>query len=327
MALSVKAALLTSLGFIFGMSWLVSQVARPIVELPTPLVARGPAGGGEVDAFLTAGVGAARDRRRGGAVAAGRFERSSVLEAVARRAGRGEAALVVAQGLTPAAGSSEPELPPLQVPDAPPVALVEDALEQPAIAVGAGSSVLTMTQVPEAIVASVPSAGTRLLAALRPPADTVEDSDVVGGEDGAALLWRQYTVEPGDSLLKILRRELSRDDPESLNVLLAANPEVAKRRDRIYPGEVLNIPDLSRAPATLMKTEDNFSTQPESPSRQVHAFRWYTIRKRDSLVGIARRQLHDAERWREIAELNRLRNAHKILPGTRIKLPVVETDA
>ena len=42
MTLSIKVAWVTSLGFIFGMSWLVSQVARPIVELPTPFMARGP---------------------------------------------------------------------------------------------------------------------------------------------------------------------------------------------------------------------------------------------------------------------------------------------
>jgi nucleoid-associated protein YgaU len=55
--------------------------------------------------------------------------------------------------------------------------------------------------------------------------------------------------------------------------------------------------------------------------------RSYTIRKRDSLVEIARRFLHDHRRWREIAELNGLRDADRIFPGMRIKLPPLEDDA
>jgi len=308
MALSIKVALLTSLGFIFGMSWLVSQVARPIVELPTPLVVRGPAGGGEGRAALAADVEPRREGRRSGAAVAGRFERSSVLEAAARRDEPEDVALVVAEPLPPVGELTEPELPPLYVPEAPVVALVEERLEEPPISIGAGSSVMTMTSVPEAIVADVPSAGARLLAALRPG----PVADVVADPEPRAPAPRQYTVKPGDSLAEIMRREWDRNDEESLKMLLAANPELAKRRDLIYAGEVLNIPDLNLAP--------------DGPSREVPEFRWYTIRKRDSLVGIARRHLNDPGRWREIAELNRLRNAHKILPGMRIKLPLIRAD-
>jgi nucleoid-associated protein YgaU len=50
--------------------------------------------------------------------------------------------------------------------------------------------------------------------------------------------------------------------------------------------------------------------------------RWYTIQSNDSLRSIAKRQLRDEERWREIAALNpALRDANRLRPGTRIKLP------
>lgn len=50
--------------------------------------------------------------------------------------------------------------------------------------------------------------------------------------------------------------------------------------------------------------------------------RWYTIQPNDSLRSIARRYLKDERRWREIAALNpALRDADRLAPGTRIKLP------
>ncbi len=51
------------------------------------------------------------------------------------------------------------------------------------------------------------------------------------------------------------------------------------------------------------------------------AEQWYTIRGSDSLASIAQSQLKDGRRWRELAELNGLRDPNKLIPGKRIKLP------
>jgi len=51
--------------------------------------------------------------------------------------------------------------------------------------------------------------------------------------------------------------------------------------------------------------------------------RWYTIQRNDTLERIAQRYLKDGRRWREIAAMNRALDPHKIVPGTRIKLPPV----
>ena len=92
------------------------------------------------------------------------------------------------------------------------------------------------------------------------------------------------------------------------------------------------VPELAWARATLAKgtRASNREAGSDSVARKDHTSkpktepaRWYTIRKRDSLASIARRQLRDHRRWREIAELNELPNANRILPGTRIKLPPV----
>lgn len=313
MALSGKVALLTSLGFIFGMSWLVSLVTLPMVELPTPLIVRGPEAPGRGSAVYAAAVESRLDRRGSPAVVAGCFECASVLEVEAQRDEPEGATLVVAEALPPVRGSAEAALPPLYVPEAPVVALVEE----PAALVGAANSVMTVTSIPEAIIASAPSSGASLLAALLPEPEADEFAD----PEQATPTMKRYKVKRGDTLVRIIRREWNRDDEASLRVLLAANPQVVKRRNRIYPGELLNIPDPDSAPRAPAVAHAGTAA-----SNEKDGIRWYTIRKRDSLASIARRELKDTERWREIATLNRLRNVHKILPGMRIKLPPIRTD-
>ena len=321
MALSGKLALLTSLGFIFGMSCLVSQVARPIVELPTPLIVRAPGSPGGLSPGLATEVDSRRSRRGAAARVVGRFERSSVLAGGQRPDQREGEALVVAEASPPVYELADPELPPLHVPEAPVVVWAEEPVEEPPALAGPGSPVMTMTSVPEAIVANVSSSGARLLAALRPDREADEPGERVASEEPVAPAMKHYRVRRGDSLMKIMRREWTRHDEDSLKVLLAANPQIAERRNRIYPGEVLNIPDpdSTRAAPTVAQAGAAASSQKDT-------IRWYTVRKRDSLAGIARRHLSDPERWREIAQLNQLRNADKILPGMRIKLPLLRTD-
>lgn len=56
-------------------------------------------------------------------------------------------------------------------------------------------------------------------------------------------------------------------------------------------------------------------------SAETAAGQWYTIRGSDSLASIARDVLKDGRRWRELADVNGLRDPNKILRGKRIKLP------
>ncbi len=56
------------------------------------------------------------------------------------------------------------------------------------------------------------------------------------------------------------------------------------------------------------------------------AYRWYTIRKDDSLQKIARQQLKNERRWMEIQRLNQLPSGDRIEAGRRIKLPAPVAD-
>ena len=323
MTLSVKVALLTSLGFISGMSWLVSNVARPIAELPTPLIARGLERGG-----VTAGVFAkARDvsapTRRGPEIMARHFERPSTMEAVNRNDAITGDALLVAD----VASRDEqlaPKLPPLFMPDAPVVAYLDETVETAVPEVDVITAepyepVLAGTSMDESA-----SHGLRMLAALRPEAEQQTSEPAAQATNHAD---RTYVVRRGDSLVKIMRREWNRSDDQSLHTLLAANPEVAKRRNKIFPGEVLNIPEPRPADAVASeRSSDELASSLSTKQPPTASFCWYTIKKSDSLAGIARRHLKDPNRWHEIAQLNRLRNADKIMPGMRIKLPTLRMD-
>jgi hypothetical protein len=47
----------------------------------------------------------------------------------------------------------------------------------------------------------------------------------------------------------------------------------------------------------------------------------YTIRPGDTLIGIANTQLADPSRWRDIKELNRVRNDRRLQPGATLRIP------
>lgn len=47
----------------------------------------------------------------------------------------------------------------------------------------------------------------------------------------------------------------------------------------------------------------------------------YVIHDGDSLSGIASRELGDSKRWKEIAELNNIRNPRKLVVGRRLRMP------
>jgi nucleoid-associated protein YgaU len=157
-----------------------------------------------------------------------------------------------------------------------------------------------------------------------------QPAEHLAADQQAAPAVKRYKVRKGDSLTKIARREWNSDAKHLVQLLIEANPQLRKRPDLVFVGQELIIPDptaspaLARSPATVGESEPTLAAADNTPkSSETRKLRWYTIRKRDSLAAIARRFLQDAERWREIAELNQLREPNRILPGMRIRLPVM----
>lgn len=72
-------------------------------------------------------------------------------------------------------------------------------------------------------------------------------SDVTGGSSssapGSTPGRRTVTVQPGDSLSRIAKRELG--DAEQWHAIYAANRDTIKNPDLIQPGQVLTLPPTS----------------------------------------------------------------------------------
>ena len=129
MAVGDKVALLACLGFIFGMSWLVTLVARPMVELPTPLVARGPDARPDRGTVVAAATSSRLFAGGGTAQSAQRFSRPSPVEVEVEAGEPSSDALVVVDSSSDDRDLDEQGLPPLHVPEAPVVASVGEVAD------------------------------------------------------------------------------------------------------------------------------------------------------------------------------------------------------
>jgi nucleoid-associated protein YgaU len=350
MTLTGKLALLASMSFIFAMSWLVSQVARPIVEMHTPLIARGQDSRGAAEAF----VGSNATRRPVEAPIAGevksQFHFASTL-AEANQPSRpkpDENALVMAEDVS----ALESELPAMYVPEAPIVARadfpIERAWNKPAPAASEDEAVFASALGEPDEKAS--PARTPVLMALLPEETTGVGMGWEMSAEQPAPQPTVYVVQQGDSLQKIMKRLWNRTDREALDKLLAANPDLAKRQHRIMTGERLIIPDpnapatpvaaakpvpaskkqgeaapavAAAKPAPASKKQGEAAT---STKAKTSGYGWYTVQKKDSLVGIAKRHLKDSNRWREIAEMNGMHKDDRLVPGSKIKVPSARID-
>ena len=330
MTLNINVCVGICLCFIGGMTWLLDQVARPLIATPSPLSVRSatddaPAGAGA----LEAGPGFA------------------VPSIVARaEVARREAQPRFAIAAPPEAvwGDAEPErLPPL----------VAAPLEASPIASSAGSAAgagderadweidMAGSEPREAWVrqASLDVAPVEasqphdrpvvLAAAIGEPSSADAAADEIADPHEIS-----HVVARGESLAKIARRYWDSSERPVLDVLVAANPQISARRNRLWVGETLVIPatpDLAAARALARSA--SLSGEQAGGARTVDVAAvgdsgsdgggYYTIRERDSLSSIARRLLKDESRWPEIKRLNKLRNADHIRPGMRIRLPQV----
>lgn len=334
MALTGKTALLTCLSFIFSMSWLVSNVARPIIEQRPPLIARG------AEARVTAEQIAASNPEPKAITATtadplrNRFQVASTLADANRPRQIAEETLVMTEH---SISGFERELPPMYVPSAPIVVQLEPPTgvgEEERPVNSDDEAARYAAAIDEDAIPGSRSMPIAMLAALRPEEDTGVGRGWEISQSKQSATPRTYTVQAGDTLNKIVKRLWQRSDPEAVRILLVANPDLARRKDRIFVGEVLKVPDPDalEQPVALVRAQPPASkdsgekAKAASPDKKEVRYNWYTVKEKDSLVVIARRYLKDPNRWREIAELNQLRDADRIVPGSRIKLPMPRMD-
>jgi nucleoid-associated protein YgaU len=115
-----------------------------------------------------------------------------------------------------------------------------------------------------------------------------------------------YTVKKGDSYYRIADKVLG--DASLMKALMAANPSI--RPEDLDVGDVLILPGRS-APDGGASNSLQRSAQQTPPARETRRAApigpggFYVVRNRDTLVGIAQRELGSSLRWQEIARLNK----------------------
>jgi nucleoid-associated protein YgaU len=299
MVLNMKAAVMICAACIAGMSWFLHGVGPREMEIPSPLVA-----GETVPQIALAPVeewAPPPEPTTWRTELAGRFERPSP---VAQR----EDAIDAVPDMLPVADLEPVEQEVTAVGFLPPLP------SSPDVEADASTDVVVAEsepELPETVVAE----------AL--PAEQPEWEPAV----------RRYLVVRGDTLTRIARRECGSRDYRLIKLLMALNPAVEERDGHVLRGERVFLPDPQTAEAMLAVLDENGRdlagalavARGDLGLSESAGERWYTIQRNDSLVSIARRYLDDAERWREILELNRqLRlKPNRIYPGVRIKLPPV----
>lgn len=290
MALNVKLALGISLVYIAGMTWILDRVARPMADLPSPLLARADHPRSEwlyVD-----------DAPRYSEPATALVASSPVTTAIAvaldegRPNHRQEANLVL---------TTREALPP-EGPEA----------SEHEIVMAVDSAELRET---EAAIFDTSAFDQPVLASAEPE---MLIHTVVAGDSLARIAqryWGSTTVDAVDRLVAANPSLAGRRHR------IAVGEEIRIPSDTPQPRAALFATQTREAVRTRETGGATAALAAASGSHEAESLQWYTIRSRDSLSSIARRLLNDERRWVEIKRLNGIKDADVIRPGMRIKLP------
>ncbi len=173
---------------------------------------------------------------------------------------------------------------------------------------------------------------------VRPPVDPAREQLLLRG--------KEYTVRPSDTLSSIAATHYGNKSRASIRAIFDANRAVLADPDHVQAGVVLHIPELARSTSIQAGRPQTGSTtvatrldqqardgkarnaSPPATASDSNSFRWYQIKRNDRYASIAREQLGDAARWKELYELNRDKfpDPQRIREGVRIKLPVTVAD-
>ncbi len=140
----------------------------------------------------------------------------------------------------------------------------------------------------------------------------------------------RYVVVSGDTLTKIAAAQYGSRSRKVIDTIFEANRALLGNPDRLAVGMRLSLPAISGtkiAPRNPQPVQTRQDIQEATPARSGVSEnvpgRWYQIKKNDRYVSIAREQLGDSNRWREIYQINKDRfpDPARIRWGVRIRLP------
>jgi nucleoid-associated protein YgaU len=136
---------------------------------------------------------------------------------------------------------------------------------------------------------------------------------------------RWYSIQPGESLAAIARREYG--DEKLWRRLAELNADRIRDADIVPAGVTIRLPPRAEltgtAPSqTPSAAPDRASTPADRPAGP--RFETYTFKSGDSLSKVAARLLGSGKKWNVLYELNRdvIRNPDNVPAGTTIRVPV-----
>ncbi|MCH7814432.1 MAG: LysM peptidoglycan-binding domain-containing protein [Planctomycetes bacterium] len=139
---------------------------------------------------------------------------------------------------------------------------------------------------------------------------------------------RTYRIQKGDSLSRIAKRTYGSSAPRIIDAIFQANRSILPSRDLMPLDKEIVLPDIpGSTPAKAAPPEQPAPNLPTTggPSSDdaTDGYRYYQVKPGDRYASIARRMLGDADRWHEIAELNKdvFPDPNRIRHGVRIRLP------
>ncbi len=139
-----------------------------------------------------------------------------------------------------------------------------------------------------------------------------------------------YVVQKGDVLATVAKKAYGPEEGNRLvniNRIFEANRHILKTPDEIIEGQKLIIPPLPAGQKNDQLTHEllekveavgkrNLPESPKKPSGRV-----YIVQEDDSFWKIAADQLGSGARWKEIAQLNGLKEDTTLKIGSELKLP------
>ena len=130
---------------------------------------------------------------------------------------------------------------------------------------------------------------------------------------------RQHKVLKGETLSSISKKYFNNSN--FWNEILKFNPQIENPND-IKENDIINIPTLPGAsPVADTKEKQNVSQDMSV------GFKEYVVVKGDSLSLIAKKQLGDERRWKEIQDINGIKDPSSISIGDKLKIPLTDSGA
>lgn len=169
-----------------------------------------------------------------------------------------------------------------------------------------------------------------------------------------------HKVQSGESLGKIAAKYYGRSTPSRIDAIFDVNRDKLSSKHAVRVGDMLRIPAIPDADGVSFINASGFSgksindahprrddeiriplpiddkaaivahkTTDQEPESQPIDFKWYEVQENDTLSRIAARQMGSSRLFLKLYDFNRdlIPNKNAIKPGTKIRIPLIRTDA